>query len=143
MFTNFENMSKQIDKAIKFFFLTQGITLRNRNKLKRYLKGLLREEGKKVDYINYIFCSDEHLLQINKQYLQHDSYTDIITFDLSDRSESIQAEIYVSIDRVKDNSRNLGVTMKSEILRVIFHGLLHLCGYNDKIKAEEAKMRGK
>jgi len=101
MFTNFENMPQQTDKAIRFFFVTQGITLRNRNKLKHYLRGMVKKEGKKLDYLNYIFCSDEYLLEINRRYLQHDYYTDIITFDLSEHSSSIQAEIYISVDRIR------------------------------------------
>ena len=136
-------MPKLTDKAIKFFFLTQGITLRNRNKLKHYLKNILEKEGKKLGYLNYIFCSDEFLLEINRRYLQHNYYTDIITFDLSDNSNSIQAEIYISSDRIKDNSRRLGITIKSEIHRVIFHGVLHLCGYKDKKKEEKKQMRAK
>src|SRR5260221_12541250 len=136
-------MPKLTDKAIKFFFLTQGITLRNRNKLKHYLKDILEKEGKKLGYLNCIFCSDEFLLEINRQYLQHYYYTDIITFDLSENSNSIQAEIYISSDRIKDNSRRLGITIKSEIHRVIFHGVLHLCGYKDKKKKEKKQMRAK
>ncbi len=136
-------MPKLTDKAIKFFFLTQGITLRNRNKLKHYLKNILEKEGKKLGYLNYIFCSDEFLLEINRRYLQHNYYTDIITFDLSENSNSIQAEIYISSDRIKDNSRRLGITIKSEIHRIIFHGVLHLCGYKDKKKKEKKQMRAK
>ena len=136
-------MPKLTDKAIKFFFLTQGITLRNRNKLKHYLKNILEKEGKKLGYLNCIFCSDEFLLEINRRYLQHNYYTDIITFDLSENSNSIQAEIYISSDRIKDNSRRLGITIKSEIHRIIFHGVLHLCGYKDKKKKEKKQMRAK
>ncbi len=80
------------------------------------------------------------MLAINRQFLSHDFYTDIITFDLSD-SNAIQAEIYISVDRVKDNAAQLGVSFKSELHRVIFHGVLHLCGYKDKKRKEIEKMR--
>jgi probable rRNA maturation factor len=143
MFTNFEIMSIQTDKAIKFFFLSDGITLKGRNRLKVYLNTLFRKEGKSVEFINYIFCSDQYLLKINKNYLQHNFYTDIITFDLSDTGNSVKAEIYISIDRVRENARKLGVSLKSELHRVIFHGTLHLCGYGDKTEKQIAEMRNK
>ena len=135
-------MPQKNDKEIKFFFPAQGITLGNRNRLKQYLKRILEKEGNRtVDYINYVFCSDDYLLDINKRYLQHDYFTDIITFDLSESSNAIQAEIYISIDRIKDNSRRIGTTIKAELHRVIFHGVLHLCEYRDKTKREKIKMR--
>ena len=90
--------------------------------------------------INYIFCTDKALLEINRQFLSHDFYTDIITFDLSDANE-VQAEIYISVDRVKDNAKKLGVSFKSEMHRVVFHGVLHLCGYMDKSKQDKEDMR--
>jgi rRNA maturation RNase YbeY len=89
----------------------------------------------------FIFTSDKRLLEINRQFLQHDYYTDIITFDLSD-SKSTKAEVYISIDRVKENTRIHGTSFKSELHRVIFHGVLHLCGYKDKTKKEKEEMRG-
>ena len=82
------------------------------------------------------------MLEINRQFLTHDFYTDIITFDLSE-TNAIQAEIYISVDRVRDNALKLGVSFKSELHRVIFHGVLHLCGYKDKTKGEKEKMRDK
>ncbi|MCW3119915.1 MAG: ybeY [Chitinophagaceae bacterium] len=134
-------MSSKTDKAIKFFFLNVDITLKGRNRLKNYLNAVFRKEGKTVEFVNYIFCSDEFLLEINKNYLKHDYYTDIITFDLSDERKKLRAEIYISVDRVRDNSGKLGVSIKSELHRVIFHGALHLCGYGDKSEREIAKMR--
>ena len=91
--------------------------------------------------LNYIFCTDKQLLEINKQYLKHDFYTDIITFELSPKKQPIEGEIYISIDRVKDNAWSLGETQYSELHRVIFHGALHLCGYKDKNKTELQEMR--
>lgn len=92
--------------------------------------------------MNYIFCSDKRILEINRQFLKHDYYTDIITFDLSE-SPKITAEIYISLDRVRDNAKTQATTLQSELHRVIFHGALHLCGYGDKTKEEVKIMRGK
>jgi probable rRNA maturation factor len=125
-----------------FFFQGVKITLTNRNKLKRYILSIFKNEGKKIASLNYIFSTDKTLLEINRQFLLHDFYTDIITFDLSE-SKNIQAEIYISVDRVKENAFQLGVSFKSELHRVIFHGVLHLCGYKDKKAAEKVKMRNK
>jgi rRNA maturation RNase YbeY len=125
-----------------FFFQGVKITLTNRDKLKRYILSIFKKEGKEIASLNYIFCTDKTLLEINRQFLFHDFYTDIITFDLSE-SKTIQAEIYISVDRVKENAFQLGVSFKSELHRVIFHGVLHLCGYKDKKKTEKVKMRNK
>lgn len=91
--------------------------------------------------IHYIFCSDDYLLEINRQHLQHDYYTDIITFGLSDPGQPIQAEVYISIDRVRDNARQLNYSIKEELHRVVFHGALHLCGYKDKRAKDQRIMR--
>jgi rRNA maturation RNase YbeY len=141
MFTNFENMQIQPEKAIRFFYLSEGITLRSRKKLKHFMNDLLKREGKTLGHVNFIFCSDEYLLDINKEYLKHNFYTDIITFDLSEDIKSVEAEIYISTDRVRDNASHLGVSIKMETLRVVFHGLLHLCGYNDKTQKEKKAIR--
>jgi rRNA maturation RNase YbeY len=124
-----------------FFFEKRGFPLRDRTALKRFIEGIFKSEGKQLYFVNYIFCSDKYLLNINKRYLKHDFYTDIITFDLSE-SDQVQAEIYISIDRVRENSREHKTTFKSELQRVIFHGALHLCGYRDKKRMEKAEMRG-
>jgi rRNA maturation RNase YbeY len=125
-----------------FFFQEVKISLTNRTQLKKYVQSIFKKEGKKLRFINYIFCTDKAVLEINRQFLAHNFYTDIITFDLSD-SDVIQAEIYISVDRVKDNAAHLGVSFKSELHRVIFHGVLHLCGYKDKKKGEIEEMRVK
>ena len=125
-----------------FFFQGVKVSLANRTQLKKYIQSIFKTEGKEVESINYIFCTDKALLEINRRFLFHNFYTDIITFDLSD-SEAIQAEIYISVDRIKDNAPQLGVSFKSELHRVIFHGVLHLCGYKDKKKVEKEVMRGK
>lgn len=129
--------------TVQFHFLAP-ISLVNRTALKRFIISLFKKEGKLVDSLSYIFCSDHYLLDINKQYLHHDFYTDIITFDLSaDNKGPITGEVYISIDRVRDNAQNFNASFKQEIHRVIFHGALHLCGYKDKTAKEEILMRKK
>ncbi len=93
--------------------------------------------------LTYVFCSDEYLLGINKEYLKHDYYTDIITFNLANPEQPVEGEIYISLDRVKENAKNIGQSYNNELHRVIFHGALHLCGFKDKTKEEQATMRRK
>jgi len=126
---------------IQFFFTDQKITLADRTKLKSFIQSIFKKEKTTATSLTYIFCSDSYLLEINKQFLQHDYYTDIITFNLSSTKDPIEGEVYISIERVKDNAGQLGNTIKSELHRVIFHGVLHLCGYKDKKPADEKAMR--
>jgi probable rRNA maturation factor len=127
---------------IRFFYIEQTSVLRNRNKLKRFLEKKAKESNRNIDSLNIIFCSDEYLLNMNKDFLQHDYYTDIITFELSEKNApSIQAELYISLDRVIDNAIQLQVSIKQELHRVIFHGLLHLLGFKDKTKKDQDQMR--
>ena len=123
-----------------FFFEHKKIRLENRNKLKTFIESIFKKEKKRLSSINYIFCSDKKLLEINRRFLKHDFYTDIITFNLSE-TNSAQAEIYISVDRVKDNAKKINTFIKLELHRVIFHGVLHLCGYKDKGKQEKVKMK--
>lgn len=111
--------------------------------LKQFIELLFKKEKKGLYELTYVFCSDEYLLGINRDFLQHDYYTDIITFDLSENPKQIIGEIYVSIDRIKDNAKTLNTSLKEETLRVLFHGALHLCGYKDKSKTDIIKMRKK
>ena len=127
--------------TIYFHFLQGGFTLTDRTALKSFIEKLFKREKKQLLNLNYIFCSDDYLLEINKQYLKHDFYTDIITFGLSEPNEPISAEIYISVDRVKENARQFNTSFKREMHRVLFHGALHLCGYKDKKKEEVLLMR--
>ena len=104
----------------------------------------LFEEGNKCgSEVNFIFCSDDDLLEINRKHLDHDYYTDIITFDLSEKGScKLVSDIYISVDRVKENAKIEQVLTSIELRRVIFHGLLHLVGYKDKTKRQEEEMRG-
>lgn len=135
-------MPKKADETIiEFHFLKRGFALRDRKKLKLFLSHLFKKEGVSISCLQYIFCSDKYLLQINNDFLKHDYYTDIITFDLSDKGQPKIGEVYISVDRVKDNSKILNEFFKKELHRVVFHGALHLCGYKDKSKADKTLMR--
>ncbi|AEW86574.1 rRNA maturation RNase YbeY [Flavobacterium columnare] len=105
-----------------------------------WIESVVKSEDKELNEINYIFCDDEYLLQINKQYLDHDYYTDVISFDYTEEG-LIAGDIFISIDRVKENASSLGVSFEEELKRVIIHGVLHYCGYKDKSSEEEKMMR--
>lgn len=124
---------------IHFFFQNSSISLSKRKKLKDYLIKMFKKERKGLNQLNCVFCSDKYLLKINQRYLLHDFYTDIITFELSD-SDQTTGEIYISADRVRENAKIHKTSISQELLRVIFHGVLHLCGYNDKTKKERKIM---
>src|SRR5688572_281109 len=127
--------------AITFQF-KKNFPLTNRRKLKDFITSLLLKNKREVGNIVFIFCTDEYLLEINKKFLKHDYYTDIITFDISlPGSNIVDAEILISVDRVKDNSIQYDELVIKEMHRVIFHGILHLIGYNDKNDIEEKNMR--
>jgi len=130
-------------QQIHFHFYDRSPLLKERTQLKQFIKALFIKEKAALKSLAYIFCSDEYLLQINKDFLKHDFYTDVITFDLSSSKKEIEGEVYLSVDRIKDNAKNMGVSFTEELHRVIFHGALHLCGYKDKTKADGAIMRTK
>jgi rRNA maturation RNase YbeY len=130
-------------QKVQFYFLDRKPALKERTRLKLFIEKLFTKEKKKLGNLSYIFCSDEHLLSINRDFLKHDFYTDVITFDLSSSKTETEGEIYVSVDRIKDNAKQLGVSFKEELHRVVFHGALHLCGYKDKKKADILTMRQK
>lgn len=109
---------------------------------RKCIKNLISAEGKSADDISIIFCSDAYLLQINRQYLQHDFYTDIITFDYNE-GNSVSGDLFISIERIGENAAIFGSSFQVELSRVIFHGILHLCGYGDKTEDEEVAMRAK
>jgi rRNA maturation RNase YbeY len=117
--------------------------LQDKKEIIRFIKQVFKHEGHGLNTLTYIFCSDTYLLEINKQFLHHDFYTDIITFDLSDEPNQTIGEVYVSIERVRDNANALKHHEHHELLRVIIHGVLHLCGYKDKKKSEITIMRDK
>jgi len=126
--------------AIRFF--SDGVSFQpeNKRKITHWLKQVAAKEGKKTGQLRYVFVSDEIILDINKKYLQHHDYTDIITFDDS-AGDTISGEMYISIDTVQLNAKDYQVDFRNEMLRVMVHGLLHLCGYRDITKGEQQEMR--
>lgn len=110
-------------------------------KVQDVYRTIVTDHNKKVDYINIIFCSDDYLLNINQQYLEHDYFTDIITFDYSDTA--IASDVFISVDRIADNASSINVSFQSELYRILFHGVLHLVGYKDKEPADKKLMTEK
>lgn len=119
-----------------------AFSLDNEAQLSDWIVRVISEEGCKLEEINYIFCDDDYLLKLNVEFLNHDTLTDIISFDYS-VGKIIQGDIYISIERVKDNAIDFKVSTLEELYRVMVHGVLHYCGYNDKSESEERLMRQK
>lgn len=122
-----------------FFSEYSDFKLDHTNAIANWLFGLAKSENKSINHIEYVFCTDDYLLEINKKHLDHDYYTDIITFPISE--DPLEATIFISIDRVKDNANEFKVTFLNELHRVIAHGILHLLGYKDKTEEEAKEMR--
>lgn len=118
-----------------------SISIRNKSSLKIFLASIFKEEGYEFKDVAYIFCSDAFLLKLNQQYLNHDTLTDIITFSLSETHLPIISEIYISIERVRENAEGLHVSLENELHRVMIHGILHLCGHSDHTKKLKTQMR--
>jgi len=127
------------------YFFSEEINFELKEKLirKRWLKSIATEAGFTIKELNYVFCSDEYLYRMNLEYLNHDTYTDIITFDNSEKEFDIAGDIFVSIDRVDENAKTNKQKVETELNRVLVHGLLHLMGYKDKTKEESTMMRQK
>ena len=126
-------------------YFSEGVNFKIPQKkiINRWIKEIVSTEGLLLKHLNFIFCSDAYLLGINQQYLSHDFYTDIITFDTSDLPQTIEGEIFISIDRVKENASSLNLDLYTEILRVMAHGVLHLMGYDDHGEDNQLIMRQK
>lgn len=116
--------------------------LKEKMKYKSWLKAIAEAEGFRVGELNYIFCDDAYLLELNLKYLSHDTLTDIITFDYVE-GKVLRGDIYISVERVRENAEIFGVDFPQELLRVLAHGVLHLCGYKDKSDEEAKVMREK
>jgi rRNA maturation RNase YbeY len=129
---------------INFFYEEVDFKLKHKKRIIQWIQHIVETESKlHISSINYIFCSDPFLHRINAQYLKHDTLTDIITFNNSETSHEIDADIYISIDRIKENSHQYKKTMENELHRVMIHGILHLLGYFDKSSIEKKMMRKK
>ena len=126
---------------VQFRYIDTSFYFPNRTRLKFFLMERLHREGFKAEAINYIFCTDEYLLILNQEYLKHDTYTDIITFALSPKGQPLISDIYISIDRVRENAKSFNKAFIHELHRVVFHGVLHLSGYKDKTKSDALRMR--
>jgi probable rRNA maturation factor len=129
--------------AINFFEEDISYKLKDKIKVKRWITETIKAEGYKLDELNYIFCSDAYLLQINQQYLNHDTFTDIVTFDNSEEEGVITSDIFISVPRTQENAEKFKVSPTDELHRVLIHGALHLLGYKDKKPADKQKMTEK
>ncbi|WP_297797330.1 rRNA maturation RNase YbeY [uncultured Eudoraea sp.] len=123
------------------FFYNIDFKLEDESKYTEWIINIFKSEKQKPEDLSYVFCSDDFLHRINQDYLNHNTYTDIITFDYSE-GKGIKGEIYISIDRIKDNAKTYGVEFSQELRRVMAHGILHLLGYSDKTAREKEFMRG-
>lgn len=127
-----------------FFFMEETkFVLKHKNLLRTWINKAIEAENHQLSELNFIFCSDDYLLKINQQYLNHDTYTDIITFDNSEEEGTIIGDIFISIDRIRENSKEFNVKLTNELHRVMIHGTLHLLGYPDKKKEDKALMTQK
>ena len=133
-------MPKKYASRVSFHY-TKPVYFPNRRGVKEVLATIGRRYSKASFDLTYVFCDDEYLLDINRRFLNHDYYTDIVTFDLSEVPTDVIGEIYISVDRVRDNAESLGQPFSEELARVIFHGALHLCGLKDKLPQEISLMR--
>jgi rRNA maturation RNase YbeY len=127
---------------INFRIENVKFTLKNKALLKNWVKTIIKKKKRETGEITFVFCSDDYLLNINNQYLHHDTFTDIITFDYSkeDIKQAVSGDIFISIDRIKENAEKYSKSVENELSRVIIHGVLHLLGYADKTKAAKAEM---
>ena len=125
-------------------YITEGVEMPaiDKKEISAWIKAVALKYGKKAGDIAYIFCDDAKILEVNRQYLEHDYYTDIITFDYCE-DDYVIGDLFISIDRVKDNAQTNNTTFQNELNRVIVHGVLHLCGYKDKSEVDEQLMRQK
>jgi probable rRNA maturation factor len=130
-------------ESIHFFTEEVDFIYKNKAQTRRWIKSILQKVDKKITCINYIFTSDEYLYNLNQDFLNHDAYTDIITFDQSGTPEKLECDIFISIDRVHENSANQNIAFQDELHRVMIHGILHLLGMNDKTASEKEEMRKK
>ncbi len=131
-------------RNIQFFTEEVDYTLKNKGIIRKWISDTITTEGfKKVQELSFIFCNDDYLLSINKQYLDHNTYTDIITFDNSEDEDIISGDIFISLDRTKENASLFNVAEANELHRVMIHGVLHLCGYLDESKEDKKLMTEK
>ncbi len=129
------------EESIFFFKEAVSFRLKDQEKIKSWLRKAARKEAYRIKALNFIFCDDKYLLQMNKDYLHHNYFTDIITFDNSTEKKIIEGDVFISVDTVRSNSKRFDTNFYDELHRVMIHGLLHLLGYKDKTEANKNKMR--
>ncbi|MEP6927331.1 MAG: rRNA maturation RNase YbeY [Ginsengibacter sp.] len=117
--------------------------IKDKKKLKSFLISIFRNENVEFKSVSYVFCKDSYLLKLNQEYLNHNTLTDILTFTLSNNGSAIDAEIYISLERVRENAISFKISYQLELLRVMIHGILHLCNYSDRTPNKKALMREK
>ena len=125
---------------VNFFYKKKEKLPFNKNYVRLWIKDVIRKENKKLGCVNFIYCSDDYLLDLNKTYLKHHDLTDVITFNFSENKKIIEGDIYISTERVRENSEAFSESFTSELLRTMIHGVLHLVGYDDKKKGDKALM---
>lgn len=131
------------EEKIEVFFVDTASLDLDATHLEKWITTVCSNENHTLENLSIVICSDDFLLSMNRDHLDHDYYTDIITFDLSEDPTSVEGELYISIDRIRDNASILSVTETNELDRVIIHGVLHLIGYNDKTEKQQKIMRSK
>jgi rRNA maturation RNase YbeY len=127
--------------SVSFYSIGVPIPIKHRRRVRQLVLELFAKERVPFEKLSFIFCSDEYLLHLNKEHLSHDYYTDVLTFHLSDPLQEVVGEVYLSTERIKENAKAYDEAYQTELLRVMIHGALHLCGYKDKTKAGQEKMR--
>jgi probable rRNA maturation factor len=142
LITNFGRLNLKF-KMVFFHYADRMLKIKKKKILRGFIARIFKKEKIKLVRLDYIFCSDSFLLKINQSHLHHNFYTDIVTFDLSEYEKQIIGEIYISLDRIKENAFKFKTSYKNELYRVIFHGALHLCGYKDKTSKDILVMREK
>lgn len=129
--------------SISFYTEDIKYVLKNKTVLKQWINATIVQEGFDLEGLNFILCSDEYLLRINQEYLDHDDYTDVITFDNSEAPKTVLGDIFISVERIKENAALFGCPVYQELCRVMIHGTLHLLGYKDKTKSAKKQMTEK
>ena len=126
---------------VNFFSEKKTFKITKKKKIRLLVKEICKVEGVDISFLNYIFCTDKYLLEINRKHLNHNFLTDIITFDFSENNNTAEGDLYISVDRIEDNAKKYRVLFTKELIRVVIHGLLHLIGYKDGSEKEKKRMR--
>ncbi len=129
--------------TVHFFSENIDFSINQPQRIADWIQQVISDENYELSFLNFIFCDDSYLLDVNEQYLQHHDFTDIITFSYSDSPHLVEGDIFISIDRVQENAQLFNISFDTELHRVMVHGVLHLLGYNDKSESEQQTMREK